>query len=422
MAIIKVTNSKATLSKVIKYVTQEEKTEERLVSGINCTSGTALDEMKATKELFNKLQGRQYYHYVQSFSPDEKVDYKKAHQIAQELAQNQFKGFEVLIATHKDREHIHSHIIVNSVSFETGAKFQSSKKDLANLKKTSDNICQREGLNVIKEVDKDVLSSFNHKKYKVLEKAVQGTEKSYMLDLWTNCKEALLNSTSKEEFIKFMEQRGYGVNWIDTRKNITFITPEGKKVRNSNLAKTFKEDRLTKEGMENEIKRNRENAGIRTETRAIKYTGVTGINNEFERRADSLEQQISQDIRLNGEGKGAVQEQRRRVAEKQRGNIEEGSRNIQDDNRQINNIGEASSRETGQVSKRSGRDEENSHGNDKNIKSDNSSSGKNRYAELEGESEAICSSNGNNTRGNTDNSRSVPVNKPIKIKDWDMER
>ena len=112
MAIIKVTNSKATLSKAIKYVTQEEKTEERLVSGINCTSGTALDEMKATKELFNKLQGRQYYHYVQSFSPDEKVDYKKAHQIAQELAQNQFKGFEVLIATHKDREHIHSHIIV----------------------------------------------------------------------------------------------------------------------------------------------------------------------------------------------------------------------------------------------------------------------------------------------------------------------
>ena len=60
------------------------------------------------------------------------------------------------------------------------------------------------------------------------------------------------------------------------------------RVRNSNLAKTFTEDRLTKEGMENEIKRNRENAGIRTETRAIKYTGVTGINNEFERRADTV--------------------------------------------------------------------------------------------------------------------------------------
>jgi len=105
MAVIKVTNSKATLNKAINYVTKEEKTDERLVSGINCTSGTALDEMKATKEQFNKLEGRQYYHYVQSFSPKENITHDKAHQIALEWAENNFKGYEVLVATHKDKEH-----------------------------------------------------------------------------------------------------------------------------------------------------------------------------------------------------------------------------------------------------------------------------------------------------------------------------
>ena len=82
MAVIKVTNSKATLSKAISYITKEEKTEERLVSGVNCNAETALDEMMATKEQFNKLEGRQYYHYVQSFSTEDNIDHQKAHRIS----------------------------------------------------------------------------------------------------------------------------------------------------------------------------------------------------------------------------------------------------------------------------------------------------------------------------------------------------
>lgn len=422
MAVIKVTNSKATLSKAIKYITQEEKTEEKLISGVNCNSETALDEMLATKEQFNKLEGRQYYHYVQSFSTEDNIDHQKAHRIALELAESRFKGFEVLIATHKDKEHVHSHIIANSVSCENGLKFQSSKKDLSELKKASDKICEREGLSVIEKADKDVLSSFNQKKYKTLEKAVEGSQKSYLLDLWTDCSKTLSKATSKEQFIRDMEQKGYGVNWVDTRKNITFITPEGKKVRNTNLAKTFKNEKFTKEGIENEIKRNRENARDRTEgSTSIKYRGVTNFNNEFEFRANSVEQQINQDTRLDRARKGNIQDKSRERREEIQGTIRENKPSLQADDKQIGRIERTSSRESRKDIKGSSRSSENSYGNDESIEQHNISSRQNRHVELEGQSKTICNSNRNNTNSNTNNSRVIPTNKSNKIKEWDIE-
>jgi hypothetical protein len=81
MAVIKVTNSKATLGKAINYITKEEKTKDRLISGRNCNPSTALEEMKATKDQFDKLDGRQYYHYVQSFAKTDEVSHEKAHEI-----------------------------------------------------------------------------------------------------------------------------------------------------------------------------------------------------------------------------------------------------------------------------------------------------------------------------------------------------
>lgn len=301
MAIIKVTNSKATLSKAINYVTKDEKTEARLISGQDCNPSTVLEEMQATKEQFNKLEGRQYYHYVQSFSPKENITHDKAHQIALEWAENNFKGYEVLVATHKDKEHIHSHIIVNSVSFENGTKFHSTKKDLENLKIQSNLICEREGLSTTR-LEKDSLTSFNQKKYKSLEKGASGTEKSYLIETWKTVNSALSNSTSREEFIKSMEKNSYKVNWSDARKYITFTTPEGKKVRNSNLAKTFKSENLTKEGMENEIKRNREQGRNEsdkprgTETPGASNVDWSAIGNNIKTEGNRISKQPGNDV------------------------------------------------------------------------------------------------------------------------------
>ena len=231
MAIIKAVNSKNSIRGIVNYVSNDKKTTEKLMLGLNCSNNPNLviEEMNFTKKLYNKKSGRQYKHFVQSFNPKDKINPSKAIQIGRELAEKIFKGYEVFIVTHTDKKHVHNHFIVNSVNFKNGRKFQQSKNDLKEMKKINDEICEREGLSITKS-EKDVLTSFNSKKYKAIEKSLQGKYKSYIIDLWHSVNMTLKKSTSKEEFIKLMEQKKYKVNWIDTRKNITFITPEGKKI------------------------------------------------------------------------------------------------------------------------------------------------------------------------------------------------
>jgi len=107
--------------------------------------------MELTKEIFNKVDGREYKHFVQSFDPKDTIDPSKAHQLGKEFAKKTFPGYEVLIATHIDKNHLHNHFVVNSVNFEDGAKIQCSPVDLQKMKDQSDQICEREGLYVIRE-------------------------------------------------------------------------------------------------------------------------------------------------------------------------------------------------------------------------------------------------------------------------------
>ena len=122
MAVIKAVSSKAGIGQALDYVTKEEKTEDKLVSGLHCEPDTVKDEMQATKEPWEKTGGRTYKHFVQSYHKDEKITPEQAHRNALQLAENTsaWKGFEVLVATHKDKKHIHTHFIVNSVNFEDG--------------------------------------------------------------------------------------------------------------------------------------------------------------------------------------------------------------------------------------------------------------------------------------------------------------
>ena len=140
MAVIKAINSRASIANAINYITKKEKTDEKLISGYNCRGINSLDEMKTTKKAWNKTGGRQYKHFIQSFSPNENISPDEAHKIVAELVEswNKFKGYEVCYATHKDKNHIHTHIIVNSVSFENGKKFCYSKKELQDFKDLSE--------------------------------------------------------------------------------------------------------------------------------------------------------------------------------------------------------------------------------------------------------------------------------------------
>ena len=150
MAVIKAVSSKAGIGHAIDYVTKKEKTEEKLVSGLHCEPETVKEEMQATKELWGKTDGRTYKHYVQSYHEDEKITPEQAHKNAVELAEHTkaWKGHEVLIATHIDKGHIHTHFIVNSVNYENGHKLQWSKHDLKDLKERCNEQSREQGLHV----------------------------------------------------------------------------------------------------------------------------------------------------------------------------------------------------------------------------------------------------------------------------------
>lgn len=246
MAIIKFTNSKSTLKHIINYITQEAKTTTELITGKDCTSDNALEEMQTIKNLYNKTTGRQYIHLVQSFSPNDNLTFEKAHEIGLELA-NQYKGFQVLVATHIDKEHIHNHLVINSVSFENGKKFQQSNKDMEKIKEYSNKLCTENGLATIAlKGESKVSNNLTLKEYQVATKS-----QSWKMQLINAIDYSMANSLNKNEFISNMTSLGYQVNWTDTRKNITYTTPTGMKCRDNKLY----DERYLKENMQNEFNR-----------------------------------------------------------------------------------------------------------------------------------------------------------------------
>ena len=236
------------MGKVISYVQKEAKTShegKKLVTGINCPAETAFTNMMLTKNYFHKTDGRMYYHLCQSFSPDEKITPETAHKIAVEFAEKQFPGYEIVVGTHVDREHIHSHILFNSVSFKDGKKYHSDKHDILRWRDTSDEICMKYGLSVIKKPQKEQTQKIRSREYR---SAVKG--QSWKINLVVQIEDTMKKAKTKKDFRRIMEEKGYQITWTDTRKNITYTTPEGKKCRDDRLH----ENKFLKEMMEHEFR------------------------------------------------------------------------------------------------------------------------------------------------------------------------
>ena len=246
MAIIEAISSKANLKTIINYVTQDKKTNANLITGKDCLAESSLEEMLYTKELYNKNNGRQYIHIIQSFDPKDNLSAEQVHNTGIRLAEK-FNGYQVLVATHIDKKHLHNHLVVNSVSFENGYKIQMSKKNLQDLKDYSDKLCLEIGASVIPK--KENTQYIKRNEYRVAE---QG--KSWKFKLINAIDLSLAESSNKQEFIKSMNKLGYQVNWTDTRKYITYTTPEGYKCRDNKLY----EEKYTKGVMENEFRRIKE--------------------------------------------------------------------------------------------------------------------------------------------------------------------
>ena len=123
-------------------------------SFLNCCNDSIdslVTQFDVTRFAFGKNDKILAHHYVQSFSPNEKITPELAHKIGEELAECVAPGFQVIVATHVDRDHIHNHFLINSVSTETGSKWLGNQATLKNMRAESDRLCRQYGLSVIDE-------------------------------------------------------------------------------------------------------------------------------------------------------------------------------------------------------------------------------------------------------------------------------
>lgn len=239
--------TRAGLAFILSYCKRDRKTiyeGRKLVSGINCVSESAYHEMINTKMHYGKTDGRMFYHITQSFHPDEPITPELAHEIALRFAEENFGDYEVLVATHTDKSHIHSHLVVNSVSCETGYKYHSDNENIERLRQASDRLCLEYSLSVVEPKAK------NNKQMSAREYHSASRGESWKMQLIVTIEEAMKYARSKEHFISLMEAEGYEVKWTDERKNITYTTPDGRKCRDSKLH----EEKFLKEKMEYEFR------------------------------------------------------------------------------------------------------------------------------------------------------------------------
>ena len=160
MAITKILNIKESegrnpashLKNALEYIQNPDKTEECvLVGGINCLPDTAFEQMEETKNIFHKTGKRQGYHVIISFSPEEKVTAEQAMYVLEHFAKDVLgDDYEVVYAVHTDREHMHGHLIWNSVSMTTGKKYNSPKSNWKNhLQPITNKYCDELGLSIM---------------------------------------------------------------------------------------------------------------------------------------------------------------------------------------------------------------------------------------------------------------------------------
>ena len=360
------TNTHGAMRNCIEYVLRQDKTSEQLtyVTGPYCHDEINYDLVYRAfleeKKVWDKDSGRMYAHNIISWHKDEQITLEQAFEFGKEFAEKWFQGFQTLVAVHKDKDHIHCHLVTNSVSYEDGRKLHNTKKDLERMKQLTNQMCRERGLTVVEkgkhfdgsQIEKGEVIAWSKDKYNLFRQQVKD---SFVADCAMAVLKALENCISKEKFIEKMKQFGWNVNWTEKRKHITFQNQEGKKVRDSNLFKTFHLD-ISKEGLENEFNGNRKkardsaNRDSRSDEELAGYYrqveaacegagGVTGASDGRERRVTG---EKSEDERVypeisgkdtqaeNGKTEAILRESRnaRRNAEVERRNSADDSRTV----------------------------------------------------------------------------------------------
>lgn len=218
--------TKSKMKFILNYVHDLEKTNPKLQGGTFLMNPeNAYDEFMLTKQLWGKDQEgkRMCMHYIQSFKPGE-VTPQLAKEMADEFVKQKiFQGFQISYAVHTDKDHIHTHFILNTVNIEDGHKWQLA--DLKILRNISDRLCKEHGLSILPEQEPKKAKSPAQKD---AEKKGMGWKRETQMAVDA----ALDIAENPSEFFSIMKKQGYQVRWKNDYKYVLFINPDGKKMRN----------------------------------------------------------------------------------------------------------------------------------------------------------------------------------------------
>ncbi len=273
MAINKVINrstkSHGAMKNILEYVLRDEKIKEGYVeiTGPYPAETITYDEVYRTwleeKKLWDKDSGRMYAHNLISFHKDEKVTPAEVLEIGKEFVEKFFPDHQCVMGVHQDKDHLHCHIVTNSVSYIDGKKLHQTKRDLERQKEFTNTLCFNRGLTIAEKgrhfdgtaIEQFEVTAWSKDKYNLL---LNKTKKSYVADCAIALVEVVPKSCSRNEFIMGMEEKGWSVQWEESRKHLVFQNDKGDKVRDSNIEKTFAGMKVNKEDLTSEFNRQNE--------------------------------------------------------------------------------------------------------------------------------------------------------------------
>ena len=307
MAILKIIahgKTNAGKRRLLQYVLDSKKTEPHLcaVTGEfrdeEITPQTVYQSYARTRALFNKeshARVRTYTHGTVSFAPGEILP-EDASQFAEELVGKIFPAHQVLTAVHTDAEHIHAHFVVETVSFCDGSALHMSKRDLEKAKEICNEMCRAQGLSVAEKgrhadgracADGEVTAWSKDKYRQMAEKPGE----SFLVELASAVQDCAAVAEDKDQFCDLLEHEyGWQVIWRDTKKAITFVNGDGKRIRDSNLSKTFNLN-ISKEALQYEFARN---SGQAAGARSASQAAATGKENPAAGRRESMAERTAE--------------------------------------------------------------------------------------------------------------------------------
>lgn len=241
IAILKAINSKSTGKGSSKGLENYLNKENALKTGIDCDCDNWSSDFRLTKAVFDNLEGRQYKHFTQAFEKESGLSQEEVHKAGIDLVKmcKQFEGFQAVVITHNDKEHLHNHIVINSVNSETGKKFRMSNSELKTLKKNMDNYLKREfNLEPVK-AKAGIVKTQDTKTYQAIKRALESDYESFTLNLAKDIKKSLDESTTQEDLFAILQKKDIKMDISESHNTIMFVYKNEKKVSSKKLNQIF---------------------------------------------------------------------------------------------------------------------------------------------------------------------------------------